>query len=119
MRYYESGVYPQGDNAVSVANALDCTLDWLLMGEGPEPDNPHKLKYESPLKSKKSKESIVVSQNSLKMLVNACQKLEGELSILSTNMTDGFQGLSEEIKRLSGRIEQLVEAMGNSGKLKS
>jgi phage repressor protein C with HTH and peptisase S24 domain len=35
IQNYESGKFPKGEFAISLANALGCTLDWLLAGKGP------------------------------------------------------------------------------------
>jgi phage repressor protein C with HTH and peptisase S24 domain len=35
IQNYESGKFPKGEFAISLANALGCTLDWLLAGRGP------------------------------------------------------------------------------------
>jgi len=40
IQNYEKGQQPKGYNAVAIAEALKCSLDWLLIGKGPEPPGP-------------------------------------------------------------------------------
>ena len=44
IQNYESGSLPKGDYAIALANILECSLDWLLMDKGPEPESPGKEK---------------------------------------------------------------------------
>ncbi len=39
IQNYEAGGYPKGDYSILLAKELRCTLDWLLMGEGPVPES--------------------------------------------------------------------------------
>lgn len=47
IQNYEKGSRPKGDNAIAIAKALKCSLDWLLLGEGPEPPDPGEEKQET------------------------------------------------------------------------
>jgi transcriptional regulator with XRE-family HTH domain len=44
IQNYEAGQYPKGEHAIALARVLDCSLDWLLLGESspvaeaPEPE---------------------------------------------------------------------------------
>ncbi|MCK4528638.1 helix-turn-helix domain-containing protein [candidate division WOR-3 bacterium] len=40
IQNYEKGSRPKGDNTIALAKVLDCSLDWLLMDMGPEPEPP-------------------------------------------------------------------------------
>ena len=40
IQNYEAGSLPKGDYAIALAKVLDCSLDWLLMDMGPEPEPP-------------------------------------------------------------------------------
>lgn len=40
IQNYESGSYPKGDYAIALAEILKCSLDWLLIDKGPEPEPP-------------------------------------------------------------------------------
>ena len=40
IQNYEAGSLPKGDYAIALAEVLDCSLDWLLMDKGPEPEPP-------------------------------------------------------------------------------
>lgn len=44
IQNYEKGYKPKGDNIIALAEALECSLDWLLMDKGPEPGPPDKEK---------------------------------------------------------------------------
>lgn len=47
IQNYESGAWPKGDYAIALSKALKCSLDWLLLGEGPEPPDPGEEKQET------------------------------------------------------------------------
>ena len=36
LQNYESGQYPKGEHAIALAQALTCSLDWLLVGKEEE-----------------------------------------------------------------------------------
>jgi len=40
IQNYEKGGKPKGDNILALAEVLECSLDWLLLDKGPEPDPP-------------------------------------------------------------------------------
>lgn len=40
IQNYELGSLPKGNYAIALAKVLECSLDWLLMDKGPEPDPP-------------------------------------------------------------------------------
>lgn len=44
IQNYEKGQQPKGYTAVDIAEALECSLDWLLTGKGPEPPDPGEKK---------------------------------------------------------------------------
>ena len=41
IQNYENGQSPKSENVVAIAEALECSLDWLLLGRGePDPKQP-------------------------------------------------------------------------------
>lgn len=40
IQNWEAGTWPKGDYVIALAEALNCSLDWLLMNKGPEPRPP-------------------------------------------------------------------------------
>ena len=40
IQNYEKGYRPKGDNIIALSEVLKCSLDWLLMNKGSEPDPP-------------------------------------------------------------------------------
>ena len=69
---YASGAYPRGDNAISLAKALECSLDWLLMGVGPAPQDPNELREVTDIAIglKKSLETMSNDINSLSQKID-------------------------------------------------
>lgn len=41
IQNYEKGFKPKGDNIIALAEGLKCSLDWLLLNKGPEPEPPY------------------------------------------------------------------------------
>jgi transcriptional regulator with XRE-family HTH domain len=44
IQNYESGSLPKGDYVITLAEVLECSLDWLLMDKGLKPEPPDKEK---------------------------------------------------------------------------
>lgn len=40
IQNYEKGSRPKGDNIITLAETLKCSLDWLCMNKGPDPEPP-------------------------------------------------------------------------------